>query len=694
MASTSSVPCVPLLSEIRNVSMKVLGIRPCLWQLKVVQAILRGNKHIVSIAGTAGSIQIVITPLNLLGKQNVACLEKAGFRGIFISAESASAENFRAIEDLQYQAVIINPEQAVKEGGHFERIAKNPGFAGKVISTIFDEAHCIGAWGTFRPEYSQVGRLRLFLPKSIPVVLTSATLPELVFHDVLRILGLEPTDVEILRQSTDRPNIHIFVRPINSSLSSFSDLSFLLKGWKPGDPPPPKFLIFFDNIADSIKACLYLRSLLPPEYRHKINWFNSEMSSTFKRDETQNLATGVSWGENATESFGMGIDISDIKVVVQWRATCSMSTLWQRLGRAGRDRSSDAYGIFLVEKEHFDEEKAKKTARKLRRATKKRRRTGQPSPRKQAKTPAAPSPAPNQEIDQDGDNATSSESESEAEISVQLNERYTTKATDKVDKKKKQALRELEPVMDDFINAKTRRIPCRRGPSNTYFQNNQASADHLTCDETRPGGCARCSLPPPTICCDVHTPTAFVHFDVPRQKSSRLPARSTLDTKYTMTPADNDLYEALDAWRILKTETEFGYATLVDLGASLVMPSDTLERIMHCAHHCKIRTVADLKKETRWDEADNFGNEVVALILRIRPPPALPPPTTTVPRPLATVSLPNMDAPVPVVKERAKTRCGACGTVGHNRANRWVCTKHPDYVPTTSMSAKENVTTS
>lgn len=48
------------------------------------------------------------------------------------------------------------------------------------------------------------------------------------------------------------------------------------------------------------------------------------------------------------------MDLSDIHVVVQWRATCTISTLWQRFGRAGRDREIDATAILLAEKEYFD----------------------------------------------------------------------------------------------------------------------------------------------------------------------------------------------------------------------------------------------------------------------------------------------------------------------------------------------------
>ncbi|KIK91642.1 hypothetical protein PAXRUDRAFT_149057, partial [Paxillus rubicundulus Ve08.2h10] len=66
---------------------------PCLWQLKVAEAFLKGDKDVLCTAGTGmgktlglwipllfqpDGIQIVVTLLNLLGKQNVTSLAKAG----------------------------------------------------------------------------------------------------------------------------------------------------------------------------------------------------------------------------------------------------------------------------------------------------------------------------------------------------------------------------------------------------------------------------------------------------------------------------------------------------------------------------------------------------------------------------------------------------------------------------------------
>ncbi|KAI5988180.1 hypothetical protein EDD15DRAFT_2107553, partial [Pisolithus albus] len=78
---------------------------PCQWQLRVAETILKGEKDVICIVGTGmgktltfwmpllfclDSMQIVVTPLNLLGKQNVAYLMKAGIQAISISGETAS----------------------------------------------------------------------------------------------------------------------------------------------------------------------------------------------------------------------------------------------------------------------------------------------------------------------------------------------------------------------------------------------------------------------------------------------------------------------------------------------------------------------------------------------------------------------------------------------------------------------------
>jgi ATP-dependent DNA helicase RecQ len=101
----------PALSKIYQKMREKFSVRPCLWQLKVADALLKGDWDIVCIAGTGmgktlgfwipllfriNSIQLVITPLNLLGKQNASSLVKAVIWVIAINADTASTANFSA----------------------------------------------------------------------------------------------------------------------------------------------------------------------------------------------------------------------------------------------------------------------------------------------------------------------------------------------------------------------------------------------------------------------------------------------------------------------------------------------------------------------------------------------------------------------------------------------------------------------
>ncbi|KAJ6472221.1 P-loop containing nucleoside triphosphate hydrolase protein [Mycena vitilis] len=304
--------------EIRAKAIERLG---CLWQIKVVEAILKRDGDVVCIAATGsgktltfwlpllfrtGGIQLVISPLNILGQQNVAQLAGMNIQGITITGETATPRNFQDIEDGKYSVVVTNVETLMQQDGGFERLWKKPDFTSRLISLVWDEGHCASTWAGFRPEYKHVSRLRFLIPRDIPFLIVSATLPPAVLSDVMHNLQVSPKKCTIIRRSNDRPNIHLVVREMKYSMSSYKDLAFLIpEDWKPGDPLPSKFLIFLDSIADSIEAVKFLRARLPPEYRHKIKWFNSEMSSEFKDLESDALKSGQIWGLSCTDSFGM-----------------------------------------------------------------------------------------------------------------------------------------------------------------------------------------------------------------------------------------------------------------------------------------------------------------------------------------------------------------------------------------------------
>ena len=95
---------LPSLSQIREKTLSFFKKRPCLWQLKVVEAILKGDRDVTCISGTgsgktltfwmpllfASGIQIIVTPLNILGKQNKDNLRKLGIPAVTLTGQTSS----------------------------------------------------------------------------------------------------------------------------------------------------------------------------------------------------------------------------------------------------------------------------------------------------------------------------------------------------------------------------------------------------------------------------------------------------------------------------------------------------------------------------------------------------------------------------------------------------------------------------
>ena len=187
------------------------------------------------------------------------------------------------------------------------------------------------------------------------------------------------------------------------------------------------------------------------------------------------------------------MDISDIKLVIQWRATCKLTTLWQRFGRAARNKDLEGTAILFAEKDHFDEERAAKQMRKEQRKRKATKSVTSPRPAKRSNTHRLTTAAITPEIPHSGENA-AGEEESDDEPVPLLNGDVTpcgsgqwveameealrdTKYSERVEKQQR---RDLDVGMDYLINAETR-TGCRRKVFDTYF------------DSTNTSGKTRCS---------------------------------------------------------------------------------------------------------------------------------------------------------------------------------------------------------
>ncbi|KIK76229.1 hypothetical protein PAXRUDRAFT_170565 [Paxillus rubicundulus Ve08.2h10] len=74
----------------------------------------------------------------------------------------------------------------------------------------------------------------------------------------------------------------------------------------------------------------------------------------FRIEAIEKLRQGEIWGICCTDAAGMGLDLRDITLIIQWGYTASLCTLMQWLGRGAQDPSVTAVGIYLVEPLYFD----------------------------------------------------------------------------------------------------------------------------------------------------------------------------------------------------------------------------------------------------------------------------------------------------------------------------------------------------
>ncbi|KAI9065739.1 hypothetical protein FKP32DRAFT_1674487 [Trametes sanguinea] len=122
--------------RIRDVVYTKFGKRACLFQIRIARALREQQKDVVAVAAMGagktlsfwiallmaledgeGKMVIVVTPLNLLGKQNADVLTAAGMSAVAVDAQNSNGKTFDAIEAGKYRVVVLSPEIIMQHGG-------------------------------------------------------------------------------------------------------------------------------------------------------------------------------------------------------------------------------------------------------------------------------------------------------------------------------------------------------------------------------------------------------------------------------------------------------------------------------------------------------------------------------------------------------------------------------------------------
>jgi ATP-dependent DNA helicase RecQ len=329
-----------ILNEYNVVLNKYFGYETLkIEQFKVINSIMNNNDTLAMFATGAGKSLnfqmthllsnksiIVIGPLiSLILDQYEEVIKRNINTCIFNSSVKKSEINKSKKELLNGKAKIIfmTPEFFIKSEEFITELYEKDYLKAFAI----DECHCVSGWSDFRKSYLDLNLIKNWLP-DIPILGLSATLSKHILDDVVDILNLE--NVNIFKGDFDRPNLYFEIKPKNEN--TFNKIIDLIK----------------DNIDDYIILyCLTRKETetLSEEINNngfKCNAYHAGLST----EQRDNIQTKFISGEFriicATISFGLGINIPNVKLVIHYNCPRNLDGYIQETGRAGRSKDIQA----------------------------------------------------------------------------------------------------------------------------------------------------------------------------------------------------------------------------------------------------------------------------------------------------------------------------------------------------------------
>ncbi|MES2521105.1 MAG: ATP-dependent DNA helicase RecQ [Gemmatimonadota bacterium] len=303
-------------------------------QIRAIEAALSGRDALVVLPTGGGKslcyqvpalmrpgLTVVVSPLISLMKDQVDALERRGLSAAFINSTLSSAEvadRMAQARDGSLKLLYLAPER-IDAGRTLQRLVD----IGIALLAV-DEAHCISEWGhDFRPSYRRIGRIRERLGTPQTIALTATATPD-VREDIVR--QLEFTDAEVVVAGFDRINLTYNV----SATRTQQDKDAAAVRWLRDAGGPAIVYAPTRKAVERVTGVLVRGRIKAVAYHAGLD------------DGLRQRAQDAFMGERArvivaTSAFGMGIDKSDVRLVVHHAMPGSLESYYQEAGRAGRD---------------------------------------------------------------------------------------------------------------------------------------------------------------------------------------------------------------------------------------------------------------------------------------------------------------------------------------------------------------------
>jgi len=315
-----------------------------------------GKSLIYWISGKALGTTVVISPLIALIDEQARKLEEQGHK---VMVTHGGINSNKQIENLtEFCNGNLNPDfifaspERIATDGYFEYCFKKRSKDIKLI--VIDEIHCVSQWGfDFRPFYKRIPDfLNIIFEKNWPVILgLTATVNPKELKDISNDFSIPVNSIlkdNILLRFDVKLNVEKFTTEDEKEIRLWSLLE---------ENKDKKILIYLYRKYNKRGTEDLSKKAQDKGFRSES--FHGDMSGDERQKILDNFRNDNVNIIFATNAFGMGIDIPDIRTVIHFMMPESVEQYYQEIGRAGRDgKGADAYILFSnknvsVRKSHF-----------------------------------------------------------------------------------------------------------------------------------------------------------------------------------------------------------------------------------------------------------------------------------------------------------------------------------------------------
>jgi ATP-dependent DNA helicase RecQ len=268
-------------------------------------------------------LTLVISPLISLMKDQVDQLVEKGIDAAFINSSLSKKTREQRYEDIKnghYKLLYVSPERFRNK--QFCDVIKTR----EIRLLVLDEAHCVSQWGNdFRPDYSRINEFHATIGKP-PIAAVTATATKAVQEDIIAKTGFAKNDFTIFNDGVCRPNLSLTVNEVIDDQEKFDYIYSRIR------KTTGNILVYFNLIAHIDKFAEYLDNK-----KMKYSIYHGKLEAEKRRRVQSRFLYSENQLMLATNAFGMGIDKSDIRMIIHAEIPDSIESYYQEIGRAGRD---------------------------------------------------------------------------------------------------------------------------------------------------------------------------------------------------------------------------------------------------------------------------------------------------------------------------------------------------------------------